>query len=172
MVEPLHPIFVHFSIALTSTSFAFDTVAALLGSASLALVGWWTLAVSTIATVGTIATGVSSRLRLPMEEGPARAYLRTHMAIGPTFLGLLIAVSTWRASLWQHGRVTPWIYLAAMSGVVIVMAVQGYLGGALVYRFGTGVRGRFARLPNASDGDGAAPRRPVSRPTRPASNAS
>jgi uncharacterized membrane protein len=172
IVAPLHPVFVHFSIALTSTSFAFDAAAALLGSASLAIVGWWTLAASTIATVGTIATGVSARLRLPMEEGQARAYLRTHLGLGPTFLGLLVAMSTWRASLWQDGLVVPWTYLAAMAAVVMVMAAQGYLGGELVYRFGADVRGRFGRLPNASDTDGALPWRPPSRPTRAPSNPS
>lgn len=147
-------------------------MAALLGSASLALVGWWTLPASTIATAGAIATGVRSRLRLPMEEGPARAYLRAHMAIGPTFLGLLVAVSTWRAALWERGLVAPWTYLATMGAVVIVMAAQGYLGGELVYRFGADVRGRFARLPNEPDAGGVLPPRAATRPTRAMSDAS
>lgn len=172
IVAPLHPIFVHFSIALTSTSFAFDVLAALLGSATLALVGWWTLAASTIATVGTIATGVSSRLRLPMEEGPARAYLRTHMAIGPTFFGLLVGMSTWRAALWQRGLVAPWTYVTAMGVVVLVMTAQGYLGGELVYRFGANVRGRFTRLPNEPDVGDAQSWRAASRSPRTTSNAS
>src|SRR5438477_12468116 len=62
---PLHPIFVHFTIALTSASFVFDLVATLLDRPSLAAAGWWTLVASSVATLGTIATGVASRLRLP-----------------------------------------------------------------------------------------------------------
>ena len=145
---PLHGIFVHFSIALTSTSVAFDVAAVLIGQRMLAAAGWWTLAASTVITAGTIATGISSRLRLSMEEGPARAYLRSHMALGPILFGLLLAMSVWRAALWDRGEVTPWAYLAAAGGLLIVLVVQGYLGGELVYRFGANVEGRFRRMPS------------------------
>src|SRR5687768_14094013 len=80
---PLHPILVHFTIALTSASLAFDLIARAFGVASLADAGWWTLAASALVTVATIVTGVVSRVRLPIEEGEARSYLRAHMALGP-----------------------------------------------------------------------------------------
>lgn len=147
MRAPLHPIFVHFSIALTGASFGFDVAGALLDRPSLAAAGWWTIAVSTVATLGTIATGVLSRLRLPMGEGPARQYLRAHMALGPIFFGLLLAASIWRAALWERAAAVPWTYLAAVGGLVLVMTVQGYLGGELVYRYGAEVHGRYRALP-------------------------
>jgi uncharacterized membrane protein len=147
LAAPMHPIFVHFSIALTAASLAFDTIGAIAMAPSLATAAWWSLATSTIATVGTIATGIISRLRLPMEEGPARSYLRAHMALGPIFLGLLLAMTVWRATLRERATGVPWMYLAALGGVVGVMAVQGYLGGELVYRFGAEVRGHFRPLP-------------------------
>jgi uncharacterized membrane protein len=62
---PLHPILVHFSVALTAASVLFDFASLLLDRASLADAGWWTLALSAVVTVGTVATGVRSRLRLP-----------------------------------------------------------------------------------------------------------
>jgi uncharacterized membrane protein len=148
LAAPLHAIFVHFSIALTSASVAFDVAAAFLGQRMLAEAGWWTLAASTAITVGTIATGISSRLRLPMEEGPARAYLRSHMALGPIVFGLLLAMTVWRAELWERGRMTPWAYIVAAVALLLALAVQGYLGGELVYRFGANVRSRFRRLPS------------------------
>jgi uncharacterized membrane protein len=155
LAAPLHPILVHFSIALTAASLAFDTTGVIARAPSLATAAWWSLATSTIATVGTIATGIISRLRLPMEEGPARSYLRAHMALGPIFLGLLLAMTVWRAMLWERAAEVPWIYLAALGGVVCVMAVQGYLGGELVYRFGADVRGHFRPLPTESRTTGA-----------------
>jgi uncharacterized membrane protein len=163
IVAPFHPIFVHFSIALTGASFVFDLASVVLGIASLAAAGWWTLAASALATPGTIITGIVSRLRLPMEEGPARSYLRAHMALGPIFFGALLVMAIWRAALWTRMEALPWTYLAAMAGLVIMMTVQGYLGGELVYRFGAEVRGRFRELPSAVPEP--APRATASRPT-------
>ena len=76
-----------------------------------------------------------------------RSFLRAHMALGPIFFGLLVAVGIWRGRLWQAGAgVTGW-YLAAMAGVMLVMAAQGYLGGELVYRYGAEVKFRYRKLP-------------------------
>jgi uncharacterized membrane protein len=144
---PLHPILVHFSVALTAASVLFDFASLLLDRASLADAGWWTLALSAVMTVGTVATGIRSRLRLRMGEGPARSFLRTHMALGPIFLGLLLAATIWRATFWEHAIRVPAAYLAAMGGLLLLMTVQGWLGGELVYRFGAEVRGRYRSLP-------------------------
>jgi uncharacterized membrane protein len=83
-----------------------------------------------------------------MEEGEPRAWLRTHMALGPAFFGGLIAVAVWRASVWMEGGRVPWTYLGAMAALALLMTIQGYLGGELVYRFGAEVEGRYPRLPN------------------------
>ncbi|MCA1606896.1 MAG: DUF2231 domain-containing protein [Acidobacteria bacterium] len=144
---PLHPILVHFTIALTSVSLAFDAISFFFSVASLSEAGWWTLAVSVIATMFTLATGVTSRLRLAVEEGEARSFLRAHMALGPVFFGLLIGVSVWRAVLWETERGVSWWYLSAMAVVALVMGVQGYLGGELVYRYGAEVERDYRELP-------------------------
>jgi uncharacterized membrane protein len=148
MAAPLHPILVHFSIALTSASFGFDLAGALFGQPSLGAAGWWTLAASAAVTLGTIASGVLSRTRLPMEEGPARSYLRAHTALGPMVFGVLLAMTAWRALLWGRATAVPWSYSFAMGGLVCLLAVQGFLGGELVYRFGAEVLGGYRRLPS------------------------
>jgi uncharacterized membrane protein len=148
---PSHAIFAHFTIALTTSSLAFDAGGAVLGVESLAAAGWWTLAAASILTLLTLASGVSSRLRLPMEEGEARSFLRTHMSLGPAFYGLLLATTVWRASLWQRSATISVAYLAALGAVVLVMTVQGYLGGELVYRYGAEVTGQYRRLPSARE---------------------
>jgi uncharacterized membrane protein len=149
---PLHAIFAHFTIALTASALAFDVGAVVLGVGSLAAAGWWTLAAASVLTLLTLASGVSSRLRLPMEEGEARSFLRTHMALGPTFYGLLLITTIWRASLWERSARVSAAYLATLGVVVLVMTVQGYLGGELVYRYGADVTGRYPRLPSARRG--------------------
>jgi uncharacterized membrane protein len=144
---PLHPILVHFTIALTSASLAFDLIARMFGVASLAEAGWWTLAASALVTVATLITGVTSRMGLPVEEGEARSYLRAHMALGPFFFGLLVALTIWRANTWNDRETVSWWYLAALGVAALVMTIQGFLGGELVYRYGMDVRGRYRALP-------------------------
>ena len=147
LTAPIHPILVHFTIALTATAFGFDALAFLFRLDTLRPIGWWLLDAAILFTLGTLITGVRSRLRLPVEEGEMRSFLRAHMAIGPIFYGLLVALGIWRGTLWQAGAgVTGW-YLAATAGVILVMAVQGYLGGELVYRFGAEVKFRYRQLP-------------------------
>ncbi|MDQ3804628.1 MAG: DUF2231 domain-containing protein [Acidobacteriota bacterium] len=144
---PLHPIFVHFTIALTASSLAFDALGFFLGVGSLADAGGWTLAGSALMTLMTIVTGLTSAMRAPVEEGEARSFLRAHMALGVTFYGLLIGVASWRMSLWQDGAEVSWPYLAAAGAVSLVMAAQGYLGGELVYRYGVEVEQAYRELP-------------------------
>jgi uncharacterized membrane protein len=162
MGAPMHAIFVHFTIALTGASVAFDALGRLLDVESLADAGWWTLAGAALVTPLTLASGLASRLRMPVEEGEARSFLRAHMALGPAFFGLLVGLAVWRAVLWEAGHYVSLWYLAAAAGVALVMTLQGYLGGELVYRYGAEVVGAYRRLPS----DHAATEAP-SRPATP-----
>lgn len=167
MGAPLHPILVHFTIALTAASVAFDAISFFFGVASLAEAGWWTLAASVVATVFTLATGVTSRMRLAVEEGAARSFLRAHMALGPLFFGLLIGVGLWRAALWEAGRGVTWWYLIAIAVVALVVGAQGYLGGELVYRYGAEVERDYRELP-VRQAESQAPALSSSNPSEPA----
>lgn len=144
---PLHPIMVHFTIALVSASLFFDAVGFLFEVKSFPTVGWWTLAAAFVMTIFTVFTGVKSRMNLPVAEGEARSFLRSHMALGLIFFGMLLAVTIWRAAIWQSGNEISWFYLLAMGGTAAAMGLQGYLGGELVYRYGTEVEGDFRHLP-------------------------
>ena len=88
------------------------------------------------------------------------------MALGLIFYGLLVAVTFWRVWLWQGGPGVSWLYLASLAAVSLVMTVQGYLGGELVYRYGVEVEQAYRELPDR-DAESAAPQ-PVSG-TEPAS---
>jgi uncharacterized membrane protein len=98
-------------------------------------------------TLMTISTGLTSSTRAPVEEGEARSFLRAHMALGLIFYGLLVVMTLWRLSLWQTGTGVSWVYLGALAIVSLVMAVQGYLGGELVYRYGVEVEQAYRELP-------------------------
>ena len=152
MGAPMHPIFVHFTIALTSASLVFDALGFLLSKISLAAAGGWTLVGAALMTLGTLSTGLTSSTRAPIEEGEARSFLRAHMALGFIFYGLLVAITFWRISLWQSGQRVSWGYLAVLAVVSLVMTVQGYLGGELVYRYGVEVEQAYRELPDHDAG--------------------
>lgn len=147
MGAPMHPIFVHFTIALTSASLVFDALGFFLGKPSLTAAGAWTLLGSAVMTLMTISTGLTSSTRAPVEEGEARSFLRAHMALGLIFFGLLVAITFWRVSLWRSGQSVSWLYLMALAIVALVMTIQGYLGGELVYRYGVEVEQAYRELP-------------------------
>jgi uncharacterized membrane protein len=147
MGAPLHPIFVHFTIALTSASLVFDALGLWFGRTSLTAAGGWTLVGSAVMTLITISTGLTSATRAPVEGGEARSFLRAYMALGLIFYGLLVAVTFWRVSLWQSGRGVSWLYLMSLAVVSLVMTMQGYLGGELVYRYGLEVEQAHRELP-------------------------
>jgi uncharacterized membrane protein len=147
MGAPMHPIFVHFTIALTSTSLIFDAFGFWFEKASLIAAGGWTLIGSALMTLITISTGLTSATRAPIEEGEARSFLRAHMALGLIFYGLLVGVTFWRVSIWQNGSRVSWIYLMSLALVSLVMTIQGYLGGELVYRYGVEVEQAHRELP-------------------------
>jgi uncharacterized membrane protein len=98
-------------------------------------------------TLLTLSTGLTSSTRAPVEEGEARSFLRAHMALGFIFYGLLVMITLWRLSLWQAGAGVSWLYLATMAVASLVMTVQGYLGGELVYRYGVEVEQAYRELP-------------------------
>ncbi|HYH86783.1 MAG TPA: DUF2231 domain-containing protein [Pyrinomonadaceae bacterium] len=145
--SPTHPIFVHYTIALTSASLVFDALGFFLEKSSLNAAGLWTLVGSCVMTLATVSTGLTSATRAPVEEGEARSFLRAHMALGLVFYGLLVAMTLWRMSLWQDGHGVSWPYLTALAAVSFVMTAQGYLGGELVYRYGVEVEQSYRELP-------------------------
>ena len=162
MGAPMHPIFVHFTIALTAASLVFDALGFFFNKPTLTAAGGWTLLGSGLMTLITISTGLTSAARAPVEEGEARSFLRAHMALGLIFYGLLVAITLWRLSLWQNGRGVSWWYLASLALVSLVMTIQGYLGGELVYRYGVEVEQAHRQLPR---GDAlSAPPRLVTSP--------
>jgi uncharacterized membrane protein len=95
----------------------------------------------------TISTGLTSSMRAPVEEGEARSFLRAHMALGLIFFGLLVAVTFWRVWVWQNGQGVSWLYLISLAAVSLIMSLQGYLGGELVYRYGVEVEQAHRELP-------------------------
>jgi uncharacterized membrane protein len=146
---PLHPILVHFTIAFFVGSVACDAIAAMFDSDSLSEGAWWMMAGSLVVTPATLMTGALSRRRLPMEESEARSFLRGHMAVGFVVFGLLTILTLWRARFWEAGVPVTLAYLGVAGVSLLMMTLQGYLGGELVYRYGSEVSKKYRQLPDS-----------------------
>jgi uncharacterized membrane protein len=136
----LHPIFVHFAIALTVFGLILDC------AGSLWRQDHWQHAGRLSFLAGVVATGLAVlsgwiELQLPR---PASAFdsqiqevLFYHEYLGYGLLGFFIILAVARLQI--HGRLPVLFLILSLLGIV-GLTVQGYLGGELVYRYGAGVR--------------------------------
>ena len=140
LLVTLHPIFVHFAIALTVFGLVLDC------TGSLWRQDHWQQAGRLSFFAGVIATGLAVlsgwiELQLPR---PASAFdtriqeaLFYHEYLGYGLLGFFIMLAVARLQI--HGRLPVLFMILSLVGVV-GLTVQGYFGGELVYRYGAGVR--------------------------------
>ena len=140
-MESLHPLIVHFPIALLLSAVAFELTALIVKRPILHRVSLWNL------SLGTLAAGVAVLTGLRAEEVAKHSFeiwqvMALHERLGITTFILSLMVTAWR---WRtHDQLTPRaraVTLAAMLAIATTVSVGGYLGGRLVYEFGVG--GRF-----------------------------
>lgn len=168
----LHPILVHFPIALLLTSVALDFLAVLFRRASLVEGATWTLMLGAPSAVVALASGWLSEHDVNAAAAPELLHLHKVCAVLATAIfGTLFVVRF----IWQAPRLLGWMHAMAPSvsglaaargwlvgfipigdgeslpraavalylllGVagVVLLALTGYLGGAMVYDHGVGL---------------------------------
>ncbi len=135
----LHPLLVHFPIALLPSYIALDWAGRLWKEKAFTEAAWYALLLGLVGTLVTLVTGLLAARAVPMDS-PALATLNTHKFIGITTLVIfgIQAVCYGR----NRGKYTPGKQalhtVIQLVGVALVVAV-GYFGGELVYTFGIGV---------------------------------
>lgn len=134
----LHPVAVHFPIALMSTGFL-----ALLISFRWRDIDWiaeatsWLLWLGTAAAWATLALGLLAEKTAP-HVPPAWEALADHKAAAWWLVGWFTFLSFWR---WSQGRRREWVLITGwLVGMAIVIRT-GYLGGLVVFTYGMGVEG-------------------------------
>ena len=147
---PAHPAFARLPLPLLGAAAGVELAGQL--GATVGATGAWLLVAGWLAAWTAAGTGVASRVRLPIAEGPARARLRTHLVLGPLLLGVLTVLVIWRAGAAPVGR-AGWSYLAGLAVAIALAVVQGMVGGSLTYRHGLGVGGHFRVLAGAAARD-------------------
>ncbi len=139
-MKPVHPIFVHFPIALLFLSVAADLVAFFSHSASLRNTGWWALIGAASGGVVTVAAGIYDMRRANLEE-EVHHRVHQHMKVGFALLTAIIGLTVWRWTVYRQPALpVSAIYLDCALLTVGLAAFQGWLGGELVYSHGVFVK--------------------------------
>ena len=135
-LDVIHPIVVHFVIAMALITVAFDFIGVISGKKNLFEVSFWNLIVATVAIFVAIIFGqVEAGLANPY--GASRDILNIHSTIGWSLAGVLALLTGWRYVARQKDPANlPRGFLAldvVLAGLVIT---QVYLGDKLVWVYG------------------------------------
>lgn len=134
--DTLHPIVVHFVIAMVLFSVVFDVIGYFTKNSRLFEVSWWNMCVATVSIFVAIIFG-------QFEAGLAKPYdvvqpvLNMHTLIGWSLSGVICAITAWRYVIRLR---TPDKLPIPYLGVGLVLAslvfLQIYLGDELVWIYG------------------------------------
>lgn len=164
MQKPVHPILVHFPIALLVTSFVADATFFFTSLETLRHAGWWMLAAAAAAGVLTVLAGMFDMRRAPLPED-VHEQVHRHMWVGIALFVVICGLAAWRWTFFDDpAKPLTTLYLDVAFLAVALAAFQGWLGGELVYTHGVFVRreSRDDESPDTRAGAKPAARRPHS----------
>lgn len=145
ILNDLHPIFVHFPIALLLVSFGLTAVARL--RPEFHETSWLLLVLGGLSTLPATITGLIAHE--PYEETASMMFIQSHEMLGIIGTVFTLGVLLWR---WQSrkrgedvGLTTPYLAVAIVG--MLWLFVLGGTGGELVYEHGINVRGINPLLP-------------------------
>jgi uncharacterized membrane protein len=140
----LHPMFVHFPLALTLTGFACLLFSRLLRHRavhiSLAACGTWNFIIAGIMALLTLATGLAAAWHLPL-HGDAQYSVSRHVIWAVSTSQLVVLLGLWRALVTRAEKTPSRLFLVLALIACIGFIVTGYYGGENVYHYAIGVRG-------------------------------
>lgn len=147
MTHPLHPMVVHFPIALLSTAILFQVLEALLKRDFFREAALWLLSLGMLGAVVAIVTGILQEEAVEAAGVPEHAIERHETAAFATVavFAVLWTMRRFRGRRWvpTHPAIASVLALAGL----ILLGVTGYLGGSLVYTHGAGVERPAAQPP-------------------------
>ncbi|XGV94770.1 MAG: DUF2231 domain-containing protein [Leptolyngbya sp. BL-A-14] len=158
---PLHPVLVHFTIALIVVAILADVIGFIVSRwkiaqssfepepkySSFSDLGWWNLLVATILTFFTVIIGVYELLKVEAQPEDtsrwslsAQSTLYLHGVIGLILFFLIVLLTIWRSKQYYRSpssKLQPASrsYLAVSILILGVVSIQGLLGGHLANDF-------------------------------------
>lgn len=144
MSHPLHPVVVHFPIALLITAILFEALEPVLKRDFLREASTWLLGLGFLGGLVAAATGVLAE-EAAEDGGVPKSAIETHESLAFAALAVfaLLIVIRW---LQRTRRIPITVFLGIGLVGVVLIGLTGYFGGDLVYRYGAGVE-RAATAP-------------------------
>jgi uncharacterized membrane protein len=135
-MDTIHPIVVHFVIAMGLVSFVFDLIGVVFRRPQLFEVSFWNLLFATAAIFVAIIFGqVEAGLANPY--GASRDILNVHSTIGWSLAAVLSLMSGWRYVIRSRDpQQIPIGFLGAGALLSVLIVVQVTLGNALIWVYG------------------------------------
>lgn len=143
----VHPVFVHFPIALFPTAFLFYFLAVILKRDRFAAAGQVCLVLSLIATLLAVATGYIAQDTFEHGEAIHRM-METHQLIGYAVLGLATVTTLWSFARSEGRPRAPKLFLTLLAATILLTLQNADLGGRMVFVEGAAVK---AVLPAESE---------------------
>jgi uncharacterized membrane protein len=135
----LHPIFVHFPIALLLGATAFYWAGALFRKNEFVVAGKWTLVLGAISAAVAVWTGLRAANSVTHNE-IVHAIMMRHQYLGYAILSISVILAIWshvtKQNLPEKGR---WFFLGALGLLSLFVIQTGDLGGRMVFLKGVGV---------------------------------
>jgi len=134
--DTIHPIVVHFVIAMVLFAVFCDVVAYLTKNSRLYEVSWWNLAFATVSIFIAVVFGqIEAGLAEPYDA--ATSVLDLHTILGWSLSGILAGVTGWRYVIRSQNKPQlPIPYLVVSVLLVVLVLFQTYLGDLLVWVYG------------------------------------
>lgn len=136
----IHPLIVHFPIALLSCFLVLDLLASLVRSRQLSFVAGWFLALGTLGALAAAAAGLRAALTVP-HPPQVHEILDHHRFFALNTVALAVLLLLWRllnrARFSLPGRI---VYLLLAGFMLINLTIAADYGGLMVYKYGVAVR--------------------------------
>ncbi len=138
-MHPIHPMLVHFPIALLSVAVFLDVLAQRWRRDECRIASLYTLVLGLAGAVAAVASGALAEEAVE-HSGVPKQVLELHESLGFATFWIFLGLLGWCAAVWFE-----WVQeRPVVSGVlgligVAVLLVASYFGGSLVYEYGAGV---------------------------------
>ncbi|HYW18056.1 MAG TPA: DUF2231 domain-containing protein [Nodularia sp. (in: cyanobacteria)] len=134
--DTMHPIVVHFVIAMVVFAFFCDILGYFTGKTHLFEVSWWNMFVATIAIFVAIIFG-QFEAGLSQPYGLVKSVLNVHTLVGWSLSGIIASITAWRYVIRSRDpQKLPTNYMLAGLFLTLILGVQVYLGDQLVWVYG------------------------------------
>lgn len=139
MTLPLHPMLVHFPIALLFASVLFDMTSTVLTRESLREGAFWLLGLGFLGGIAAAIAGGQAE-GAAEKAGVAEALIETHETMAYITLGMMALLLLYRLLLRNRFTTRAFAtYLVAAALGLVAVSATGHTGGTLVYEHGAGV---------------------------------